>query len=139
VRRAKPVPDRKCNIGRWLTNRREFVTPGQGFHDGTRADVDGTVWAATAFDGEGVDGIHAYHPDSTRLRQIEIPEGCTTPTFVGKRRNRLFICGSQSVYTLTPCRPYRSRKPTEAHRRTADCASWPAMAFSPGDSLEPES
>ena len=86
--------------GRRLSNRREFVTLDQGFHDGIRADVDGNVWAATAFGGEGVDGIHVYHPDGTRLGQIEMPEGCANLTFVGKRRNRLFICGSQSVYTL---------------------------------------
>ena len=53
-----------------------------------------------AFGGEGVDGIHVYVPDGTRIGQILMPESCANLCFVGKRRNRLFICGSQSVYTI---------------------------------------
>jgi gluconolactonase len=86
--------------GRSLTNRREFAVLEQGFHDGIRCDVDGNVWAATAFGGEGVDGIHVYHPDGTKLGQILMPEGTANLAFIGERRNRLFICGSQSVYTI---------------------------------------
>ena len=86
--------------GRRLTNRREFVVLEQGFHDGLRVDRDGNVWAAMAFGGEGHDGVHCYAPDGTRLGQILMPEGCANLAFVGERRNRLFICGSQSVYTL---------------------------------------
>jgi gluconolactonase len=86
--------------GRKLTNRRAFVTLKKGFHDGIRADTDGNIWAATAFGGEGVDGIHVYVPDGTRIGQILMPESCANLCFVGKRRNRLFICGSQSVYTI---------------------------------------
>jgi gluconolactonase len=86
--------------GRRLTNRRVFVEVDAGFHDGIRCDRDGNVWAATAFGGEGIDGVHCYAPDGTRLGQIVMPEGCANLCFVGPRRNRLFICGSQSVYTL---------------------------------------
>ena len=95
--------------GRKLVNRRVFVeldrgpaTLGPGaLHDGIRADVDGNVWAGTIFGGEGIDGIHVYAPDGTRIGQILIPESCANLTFVGKNRNRLFICGSQSVYTIS--------------------------------------
>jgi gluconolactonase len=94
--------------GRALANRRVFVelerepgTSGTGpLHDGIRADVDGNVWAGTIFGGEGLDGIHVYAPDGTRIGQILMPESCANLTFVGKNRNRLFICGSQSVYTI---------------------------------------
>lgn len=86
--------------GRRLTNRQEFAVAETGFHDGIRADVDGNIWAATAFGGEGVDGIHVYAPDGTKIGQILMPESCANLTFVGKHRNRLFICGSQSVYTI---------------------------------------
>lgn len=86
--------------GRRLTNRRVFVELDAGFHDGIRCDRDGNVWAATAFGGEGIDGVHCYAPDGTRLGQVLMPEGCANLCFVGPRRNRLFICGSQSVYTL---------------------------------------
>ena len=40
------------------------------------------------------------HRTVTRIGQILMPESCANLTFVGKRRNRLFICGSQSVYTI---------------------------------------
>ena len=86
--------------GRRLTNRQVFATAEKGFHDGMRADVDGNVWAATAFGGEGVDGIHVYMPDGTKIGQILMPEACANLTFAGKHRNRLFICGSQSIYTI---------------------------------------
>jgi len=109
-------PDEKAKIiawdvqdnGRMLANRRVFVeldrgpaTLGPGaLHDGIRADVDGNIWAGTIFGGEGIDGIHVYAPDGTRIGQILMPESCANLTFVGKHRNRLFICGSQSVYTI---------------------------------------
>ena len=86
--------------GRSLTNRREFAVSEGGFHDGIRADVDGNIWAATAFGGEGMDGVHVYAPDGTKIGQILMPESCANLAFVGERRNRLFICGSQSVYTI---------------------------------------
>ena len=86
--------------GRRLSNRREFAVSEGGFHDGIRADVDGNIWAATAFGGEGMDGVHVYAPDGTKIGQILMPESCANLTFVGERRNRLFICGSQSVYTI---------------------------------------
>ena len=94
--------------GRRLTNRRVFAEldrepwrtgPGP-IHDGMRADIDGNIWAGTIFAGEGIDGIHVYAPDGTRIGQILVPESCANLTFVGKHRNRLFICGSQSVYTI---------------------------------------
>jgi gluconolactonase len=72
----------------------------RGFHDGIRTDVDGYVWAATAFGGEGVNGVHVCAPDGTKLGQILMPEGCANLCFAGEHRNRLFIYGSQSVYTL---------------------------------------
>ena len=86
--------------GRQLTNRREFATLDAGFHDGIRADVDGNLWCATGFAGEGEDGVHVYAPDGTKIGQIMMPEGTANLAFVGKQRNRLFMCSSQSVYTI---------------------------------------
>ena len=83
-----------------LTNRREFATLDAGFHDGIRADVDGNLWCGTGFGGDGVDGVHVYAPDGTRIGQIVMPEGTANLCFVGKNRNRLFMTSSQSVYTL---------------------------------------
>ena len=86
--------------GRRLTNRRVFATQDVGFHDGIRADVDGNIWCGTGFGGEGVDGVHVYAPDGTKLGQIVMPEGTANLCFVGTHRNRLFMTSSQSVYTL---------------------------------------
>ena len=78
------------NGGR-LTNRREFATLETGFHDGIRADVDGNIWCGTGFGGDGIDGVHVFAPDGTRIGQLLMPEGSANLTFVGKQRNRLFI------------------------------------------------
>jgi gluconolactonase len=86
--------------GRQLTNRREFATLDAGFHDGIRADVEGNLWCGTGFGGQGVDGVHVYAPDGTRIGQIVMPEGTANLCFVGMHRNRLFMTASQSVYTL---------------------------------------
>jgi gluconolactonase len=86
--------------GRQLTNRREFAILDKGFHDGIRADVDGNLWCGTGFGGEGVDGVHVYAPDGTKIGQIVMPEGTANLCFVGMHRNRLFMTASQSVYTL---------------------------------------
>jgi gluconolactonase len=86
--------------GRQLTNRREFATLDAGFHDGIRADVDGNIWCGTGFGGEGVDGVHVYAPDGTKIGQVVMPEGTANLCFVGKHRNRLFMTASQSVYTI---------------------------------------
>jgi gluconolactonase len=86
--------------GRRLSNRREFATLDAGFHDGIRADVDGNIWCGTGFGGAGVDGVHVYAPDGTRIGQIVMPEGTANLCFVGMHRNRLFLTASQSVYTL---------------------------------------
>jgi gluconolactonase len=101
-------PKEKAKIISWtvqdngsrLTNRRELVTLDAGFHDGIRADVDGNIWCGTGFGGEGVDGVHVYAPDGTRIGQVVMPEGTANLCFVGKQRNRLFMTSSQSVYTL---------------------------------------
>ena len=88
------------NNGSRLSNRRVFATLDAGFHDGIRADVDGNIWCGTGFGGEGIDGVHVYAPDGTKIGQIVMPEGTANLCFVGKDRNRLFMTSSQSVYTL---------------------------------------
>jgi gluconolactonase len=88
------------NNGTRLTNRRVFATQETGFHDGIRADVDGNVWCATGFGGEGVDGVHVYAPDGKKIGQVVMPEGTANLCFIGVHRNRLLMTSSQSVYTL---------------------------------------
>ena len=71
-----------------------------GFADGIRADVDGNVWASAGWVGDGYDGVHIFAPDGTRIGQILLPEICGNVCFGGTKRNRLFMCASQSLYSV---------------------------------------
>ena len=86
--------------GRRLTGKCDFVVLPTGIHDGIRADMDGNIWAATGFGGDGIDGVHCYAPDGTRLGQIVLPEWTANLCFVGPHRNRIFIAASQSGSTI---------------------------------------
>lgn len=86
--------------GRRLANGRVFVDMFPGGGDGIRCDVDGNVWAAAGWAGEGFDGVHCYAPDGTRIGQIHLPEPCANLCFGGQRKNRLFMAASQSIYAV---------------------------------------
>ena len=90
--------------GKRLVNGREFasmVVNGKGgLADGIRADIDGNVWASAGWVGDGYDGVHIFAPDGVRIGQIKLPEICSNVCFGGKKRNRLFMTGSQSLYAV---------------------------------------
>ena len=65
-----------------------------GLFDGFRVDADGRVWTSTA------EGVHCYDPDGTLIGKILIPEIVANVTFGGAKRNRLFICGTTSLYAV---------------------------------------
>lgn len=88
-----------------LGKGREFCSmqlgdKGAGFADGIRADVDGNIWAAAGWVGEGYDGVHIFAPDGKRIGQILLPEICANLCFGGQKRNRLFMVASQSLYAV---------------------------------------
>jgi gluconolactonase len=89
---------------RRLTNSRRFcsmeLAGKQGGSDGIRADVDGNIWSAAGWAGEGYDGVHVFAPDGQRIGQIKLPEICSNVCFGGKKRNRLFMTASQSLYAV---------------------------------------
>ena len=108
---ASHYPDAPKNIKVWdvvdgakLTNGREFVSmelDGKaGFADGIRADTDGNIWSSAGWVGDGYDGVHVFSPDGARIGQILLPEICGNVCFGGPKRNRLFMCGSQSLYAV---------------------------------------
>jgi gluconolactonase len=91
--------------GKSLRNGKQFISMdlpgvGAGIADGIRADIDGNVWAAAGWVGDGYDGVHIFSPDGTRIGQIKLPEMCANICFGGTRRNRLFMAGSQSLYAV---------------------------------------
>jgi gluconolactonase len=118
---ASHYPDAPKNIKVWdvvdgskLAKGREFTSMNMvvenkatrttsdkaGFADGIRADVDGNIWASAGWVGDGYDGVHVFAPDGTRIGQILLPEICSNVCFGGRKRNRLFMTGSQSLYCV---------------------------------------
>jgi gluconolactonase len=87
-----------------MKNGRRFCTMElngkSGGSDGIRADVDGNIWSAAGWAGEGFDGVHVFAPDGTRIGQILLPEICANVCFGGPKRNRLFMTASQSLYAV---------------------------------------
>jgi gluconolactonase len=71
-----------------------------GFPDGLRVDVDGNIWVGAGWVGEGYDGVQIFAPDGARIGQIRLPETCANVCFGGKKRNRLFMTASQSLYAV---------------------------------------
>jgi gluconolactonase len=84
--------------GRFVSMELEGVGTGQA--DGIRADVDGNIWSSAGWVGDGYDGVHIFAPDGTRIGQIRLPEMCSNVCFGGRKRNRLFMTGSQSLYAV---------------------------------------
>lgn len=77
-----------------LSNSRVFAEVSPGLPDGFRLDTDGNIWTSAA------DGIHCYAPNGTLLGKIKVPEVVANLTFGGPRRNRLFITGTTSLYSV---------------------------------------
>jgi gluconolactonase len=50
--------------------------------------------------GEGNDGVAVYASDGTMIGKIDIPERVANLCFGGTKRNRLFMAGSTSLYSL---------------------------------------
>jgi gluconolactonase len=46
------------------------------------------------------DGVHCHAPDGTLLGKIRVPETVANLCFGGPKLNRLFICGTTSLYAV---------------------------------------
>ncbi|MBI4907814.1 MAG: SMP-30/gluconolactonase/LRE family protein [Acidobacteria bacterium] len=91
--------------GKTLRNGKHFCSmdlpgKGAGLADGIRADTDGNIWVGAGWVGAGYDGVHIFAADGVRIGQILLPEICANICFGGTKRNRLFMCGSQSLYAV---------------------------------------
>lgn len=80
--------------GGTLSGGAVFAECTAGVFDGFRVDQDNRIWASAR------DGVHCYLPDGTLIGKIRIPEIVANVTFGGQKRNRLFICGTTSIYSL---------------------------------------
>jgi len=82
------------------TERGERDVGGSGGSDGIRCDMDGNVWSAAGWVGDGYDGVHIFSPEGRRIGMILLPEICANLCFGGEKRNRLFMAASQSIYSV---------------------------------------
>jgi gluconolactonase len=87
------------NDGKTVDNGRVFFDATPGYTDGIRCDTEGNIWCGFS-GGEGQDGVAVFAPDGTMIGRILLPERCANVCFGGRKRNRLFMTASQSVYAL---------------------------------------
>ncbi len=80
--------------GRSVSGGAVFAESNAGLFDGFRVDRAGRLW--TSCD----DGVECYDPDGTLIGKIRVPECVANVTFGGSKRNRLFICGTTSLYSV---------------------------------------
>ncbi|PZU24281.1 MAG: gluconolactonase [Shinella sp.] len=80
--------------GRRLANGRVFCRLDAGLPDGLRLDTQGNLWTSAG------DGVHCFAPDGTLLGKILVPQTVANLTFGGRRKNRLFITATQSLYAV---------------------------------------
>ncbi len=80
-------------------NGRVFFDATPGYADGIRVDTEGNVWCGFS-GGPDQDGVAVFAPDGTLIGRILLPERCANLCFGGRKRNRLFMTASQSVYAL---------------------------------------
>jgi gluconolactonase len=84
---------------RWTRNGAElsggkiFAESTSGLFDGFRVDRNGLF-------GRAGRGVHCYEVDGTLIGKILIPEIVANVTFGGAKLNRLFICGTTSLYSM---------------------------------------
>jgi gluconolactonase len=80
--------------GKSLSGGNVFAESRNGLFDGFRLDEDGRIWTSTA------KGVECYEPDGTLICRINVPEVVANCVFGGPRHNRLYICGTTSLYAM---------------------------------------
>ena len=84
-----------------VSNGKVFAEmPKPSITDGMRADRDGRIWCSVGWGDPAEDGVRCYTPSGELLGKIHIPETVANLCFGGQQRNRLYICGSTSLYAV---------------------------------------
>ncbi len=110
---ASHDPDGPRHIRRHIVNADNSIAGGEvfatctcGVFDGFRVDEAGRLWSSAT------DGVHCFNTRGDLIGKILIPETVANLCFGGPKLNRLFICGTTSLYSaylgisgLSPTRP----------------------------------
>jgi gluconolactonase len=80
--------------GKTLKGGQEFAVAPTGLFDGIRVDSKGHIWAS-AFDG-----VYCYTPEGNMIGRINVPEAVANLCFGGPKGNRMYICGTTSLYAV---------------------------------------
>ncbi len=86
--------------GKKLRGGKEFINMKPGMADGIRCDRDGNLWSSSGWGDRKNNGVLALAPNGEMIGHIHLPEPCANLAFGGRSKNRLFMCGSQSLYAL---------------------------------------
>ena len=85
--------------GEKLTNDMIFAEDyAPGFTDGVRTDEDGNVWCSMGWADPKEDGVRCYAPTGELIGKIHLPETCANLSFGGRKKNRLSMAASTSIY-----------------------------------------
>jgi gluconolactonase len=76
-----------------LKGGKVFATT-DGIPDGLRVDVNGNVWTSAGA------GINVYTPGGDLLGRIRFPHNVANLCFGGPKRNRIFVCCTQALYSF---------------------------------------
>jgi len=89
IRRIEVNPD-----GKTLGVSAVFAECTNGVFDGFRLDTEGRIWSSAA------DGVHCLDPNGRLIGKVRIPEIVGNVCFGGTKKNRLFVCGTSSLYSV---------------------------------------
>ena len=84
-----------------LSNGKVFAEmPKPSITDGMRADTDGRIWCSVGWGDLERERRSLLFPAGELIGKIHIPETVANLCFGGQQRNRLYICGSTSLYAV---------------------------------------
>jgi gluconolactonase len=90
-----PAHIRRHKIGKdgTLSSSEVIADCTNGLFDGFRVDRDDRIWTSAS------DGVHCLTSEGKLIGKILIPELVANVCFGGPKLNRLFICGTTSLYS----------------------------------------
>jgi gluconolactonase len=92
--RVYDVDGKSLKNGKRYTQFDNPTTGAPSYADGIRCDSDGNIWAGAP------PGVQVFNAGGDRIGLIRLPETCANVCFGGRKRNRLFMAASQSIYAL---------------------------------------